>query len=304
MLTRNGFTLIELSIVMIVIGLIAGGILVGRDLIRVAEIRATVTQFEQFNTAVNTFKTKYNCLPGDCASAASWDLTPNDPSGVYAGNGDGIIGLSNNGPCLYYTGAGSCGNYMARLTEYNTFWAQLSHAGLIPNHIVDYPTLLSLPWAEQLYTGGRSTPDVPIKPSYTPPGTGAIHPPGWAIHADVLFHTTAGGGGVPAHSLMLGRFNASNMEMSFFAGYAPSDIEGIDRKMDDGFPLSGKARAFWQNSTFPSGGIFNFQYLFTNGKGPPGSDNCVTNEPQSRYNIRSSGTSDFGSCRLGIKASF
>jgi prepilin-type N-terminal cleavage/methylation domain-containing protein len=61
----QGFTLIELSIVLVIIGLIVGGVLVGQDLIRAAEVRATISQIEKYNTAANTFLGKYGYLPGD-----------------------------------------------------------------------------------------------------------------------------------------------------------------------------------------------------------------------------------------------
>ena len=62
---EQGFTLIELSIVLVIIGLIVGGVLVGQDLIRASEVRATITQIEKYNTAVNTFHAKFNAIPGD-----------------------------------------------------------------------------------------------------------------------------------------------------------------------------------------------------------------------------------------------
>ena len=71
---REGFTLIELSLVLVIVGLIIGGVVVGRDLIHSAEIRATISQIEKYNTAVNTFRTKYNCLPGDCPAAQAQQL--------------------------------------------------------------------------------------------------------------------------------------------------------------------------------------------------------------------------------------
>src|SRR5262249_1408244 len=68
----DGFTLIELSIVLVIIGLIVGGVLVGQDLIKAAQIRATVSQIEKYDAAVNTFRGKYNGLPGDLSNCASF----------------------------------------------------------------------------------------------------------------------------------------------------------------------------------------------------------------------------------------
>lgn len=63
---RQGFTLIELSIVLVIIGLIVGGILVGRELISAAEIRATVSQIEKYNTSVNTSGRNTATFPAIC----------------------------------------------------------------------------------------------------------------------------------------------------------------------------------------------------------------------------------------------
>lgn len=65
---QRGFTLIELSIRLVIIGLIVGGVLVGRDLIE----RAQISQIEKYNTVVHTFQLKYNALPGDIANAAQF----------------------------------------------------------------------------------------------------------------------------------------------------------------------------------------------------------------------------------------
>ena len=89
--SQLGFTLIELSIVLVIIGLIVGGVIVGQALIKASEVRAQVSQIEQINSSVNTFKLKYNCLPGDCASATAFFNATTQPEEVTNGNGDGII---------------------------------------------------------------------------------------------------------------------------------------------------------------------------------------------------------------------
>src|SRR5262249_34097963 len=103
---REGFTLIELSIVLVIIGLIVGGILVGRDMIRQAGLRSVLTDIEQFKTAITAFEVKYDCLPGDCPNATTFfgavdsvpnnciaTLTPNAPGDTRTCNGtnDGYI---------------------------------------------------------------------------------------------------------------------------------------------------------------------------------------------------------------------
>ena len=57
--SRNaGFTLVELAIVLVIIGLIVSVVLVGQDLIKSAEMRAVIRQQDQFQVAVDTFFTK------------------------------------------------------------------------------------------------------------------------------------------------------------------------------------------------------------------------------------------------------
>jgi prepilin-type N-terminal cleavage/methylation domain-containing protein len=68
---HRGFTLIELSIVLVIIGLNVGGVLVGQNLIAAAAARATVTQIERYNTAADTFLSKYGNLPGDLTATAA-----------------------------------------------------------------------------------------------------------------------------------------------------------------------------------------------------------------------------------------
>lgn len=120
---KKGFTLIELSVVLVIIGLIIGGVLVGRDLIANAGVRAQISQIEKFKSAINTFQVKYNALPGDIAepNASGFGfLTRGTNPGL--GDGDGII----MGKC-YNTPECTCG-YCLATGESAMVWRDLSTA--------------------------------------------------------------------------------------------------------------------------------------------------------------------------------
>lgn len=118
--TAHGFTLIELSIVLVIIGLIVGGVLVGRDLIIAATVRAQISQIEKFQTAANVFRGKYVYLPGDIpdpdATRFGFVLR-----GVGGGQGDGNWVLEG------YDGAGPNGQYAGN-GETAMFWVDLTYA--------------------------------------------------------------------------------------------------------------------------------------------------------------------------------
>lgn len=90
---QSGFTLVELAIVLVIIGLIIGGVLVGQDMIKSAEIRATISQYEKFNTAVNTFRDKYGGFPGDLQNATNFGFNAraSATSGATTGDGNGLL---------------------------------------------------------------------------------------------------------------------------------------------------------------------------------------------------------------------
>lgn len=93
--SQHGFTLMELAIVMVVIGLIIGGVVAGQSMIKNAELNGVVSDITQIKTALDTFKNKYGELPGDMSDAFNyWDNGAGTICGTAAqcnGDGNGVF---------------------------------------------------------------------------------------------------------------------------------------------------------------------------------------------------------------------
>jgi prepilin-type N-terminal cleavage/methylation domain-containing protein len=86
----QGFTLIEIAIVLVIIGLLLGGILKGQELITSARVRNLISQQDGIKAAFFGFQDRYRALPGDYSSAATnIQLITTGTAGN--GNGDGRI---------------------------------------------------------------------------------------------------------------------------------------------------------------------------------------------------------------------
>jgi len=70
---NKGFSLIELSIVLIIIGLLVAGITGGASLIKSAELRSVMTEARNYKMAVNAYYTSEDKLPGDGNAAGDND---------------------------------------------------------------------------------------------------------------------------------------------------------------------------------------------------------------------------------------
>ena len=110
---KSAFSLIELSIVLIIIGLLVAGITGGASLIKSATLRAVMTEARNYNTAVNSFYVAYNSYPGDYTV----DFAPGVATAVakgYIGDGDGRIEFnSTNGGTTTATGQGKAEGFGA-----------------------------------------------------------------------------------------------------------------------------------------------------------------------------------------------
>lgn len=94
---QNGFTLVEMSIVVLVIGFIVGAIFVGIDMRKNAQIHKISAKIQLFETSRAGFHKKYYCYPGDCPNATNYGLGAN-------GDGNGIITDGGSPPAALFTG--------------------------------------------------------------------------------------------------------------------------------------------------------------------------------------------------------
>lgn len=230
-----------MAVVILIIGLIVGGVLSGRELIKAAEIRSVVRQVEEFNVAVNAFKGKFGCLPGDCLDAEDFGF------GDTAGNADGYIGCA-------YDDMVPCENLdvTTETGEYVNFWYHLSAANLIPFSLQPYDDSDTT----NQFAGNGFTPPSKLRPK-TAPTSPAGATLGWVIRNSIM-HARA----VPAHNFSLGiRAVSYNSESSYYHG---ADVYMIDSKMDDGYPWQGSVLewAFSVDSVGPPVG-----YIVHNGGG-------------------------------------
>lgn len=125
---QQGFTLVEIAIVLVIIGLLLGGVLKGQELINSAKVKNFATDFRNIPLFIYGYQDKYKALPGDDKSASthvSGGTTATTPSGL---QGNGVI----NGAW----------NSSTNTDESYLFWQHVRLAGLAPgptdNTATDY----------------------------------------------------------------------------------------------------------------------------------------------------------------------
>lgn len=224
-----GFSLVELSIVLVILGLLVGGVLSGQSLIRAAELRSVSTEYARYVTAVQSFRDKYFAAPGDMNNAtrfwgrmnANADCVTNSAAGVVAsgacdGNGSGAIDFAAAG----------------QAAEFAQFWRHLANAGLIEG---TYSGLTGAGSAKHCVVGT----DCP---------RGKMSNSGWGLENAPNYGGDAFSFALDyTHTLIFGGSNPAYVPNSGIL--SPEEAWNIDTKLDDGRPAMGKVIGpFWNNT--------------------------------------------------------
>jgi prepilin-type N-terminal cleavage/methylation domain-containing protein len=225
---KRAFSLVELSIVLVILGLLIGGILSGQSLIRASELRSISSDFMRYQSAALTFRDKYFAFPGDMTNATLfWGFSGTTVApgctgsgsvvspGTCDGNGDGTLSWP---PAAATTG------------ETYQFWNHLARAGLIEGTYTGIPGAGE--WQHDIH--GTNVP----KSRISSVGWSAESFGGWAGNSE-LFAISSG----KTIGLSVGKAPPTNH--SFYPFLTAAEAWSIDKKLDDGMPGQGKVIGRW-----------------------------------------------------------
>ena len=94
---QTGFTLVELAIVLVIIGLLLGGVLKGQEMIENGKIKNLQNDVKGMTAAFYAYRDRYNAIPGDDLKAAARWPSATAPAAT-SGDGNGIVGVAGTWP--------------------------------------------------------------------------------------------------------------------------------------------------------------------------------------------------------------
>jgi prepilin-type N-terminal cleavage/methylation domain-containing protein len=119
---QSGFTLVEIAIVLVIIGLLLGGVLKGQELIENSKTKSIVNDMKSVQAAYNGYIDRYKAIPGDEAAAT---ITARG----WVGTAGAPVGTASNGVLDIPAAETFTGGVAA--TEVSTFWRALRGSGLL-----------------------------------------------------------------------------------------------------------------------------------------------------------------------------
>ncbi len=220
---KSGFTLVELAIVIVIIGLIVGGVVGAQSLIATAKINSVIKELNSYSTAVKAFQLEYNSLPGDFKDGYDYWSSEAECGNYEAGYGGYACRGNGDKKLNVYGGAeGSANSQESFIAWKHMQWAGILNLGL---------------------SGVHSTANrVPFGAS-----------PGSEIGGESIWNVVTQNG---TPYFMLYRQETAGS----YGGASPIQSKKIDKKIDNDNPLTGKvtARNGWNciyNSEYNVGGF-------------------------------------------------
>ena len=222
--TRKAFTLIELSIVLIIIGLLIVAITSGSSLIRNAKLRSITNEAKQYQVAVNSFYMKFDEYPGD--------FNQQLPKVSSIGGVKEDIAVGHNNDIIEWVSYNSTGS--VSVNEGSNAWLQLVASAILPSDITSNMNVI------QMLAVGDTT----LVPTTHFP-TSAENAAGWIFNSDTQtnyvqlvksFNSqfTSGASTLFSRPLIDGTEGGGAL--------TPADAFSIDNKTDDGLRNSGDVR--------------------------------------------------------------
>lgn len=211
---KRGFSLVELSIVIVILGLLTGGILAGQSLIKSAELRSVTTDYEKYKGATIAFRQKYEALPGDYSNAiATWGAAHATPATCVTTASTTALTCDGNDDGIIFPSAGS--------NESFRYWQHLKNAGYIEG------TFDGIQHGANSYAA--TTANVP---------SGKINNSlwfawNWGTYSGLSYMFD----GAYNNILEFGRAVADNDPANPI--FKPEELWNIDMKIDDGKPATG-----------------------------------------------------------------
>ena len=247
---QKGFTLVELAIVLVIIGLLIGGILKGQQLMQNSRVTATIAQIHAIESATTTFRDTYKAMPGDLTNGdvrvpGCGANCKNAATGAAGANSDGIVGqIAWPMIVSQATVVPPVGGMIAATAidaETTLFWAELSKAGLISGitddglnqGVISFGTSHPAARVGGGFVAGYSNGAVPAVAASNGRSNGVYTMTGTVLSL-VLTPQTAASTTTGAQVL------------------TPSLAAQIDRKQDDGMPGAGDIQAFGPGGTVTS----------------------------------------------------
>lgn len=212
---KIGFTLIELSIVLVIVALMVGGVLTGQTLVHQTRLRAIITEKDRYHTAITIFKDKFYYFPGDLPTAYNFWGTD-----CGTNSGSASTGCNGNGDHMV--------NYNDGLGETVKSWEHLSRAGLIEGSFDGVAA-----------DGG---PYMVLTSSNIP---ASKFPQAWwslSNGAATGYGVPAAAGSPPLGGLYLTLLNVNTPLNYYLSAMTNADAWNIDSKTDDGRANTGRLR--------------------------------------------------------------